>query len=285
MSSPGHKVFPAVMGMSRTWGGRRPARRAVAYPTALILLSPRYPQKAKKTPLEAHRSVTLRDICTVQIGYTVRRRIRRAQDGVLTVQLRDVPPNGRVDPAGLTRLQVEAVSERYLVGRGDVLFRSRSESNTATVLDDRFQEPALAMLPLFILRPNRDVVLAEFVAWAINQPRAQRHFDRFARGTNMRMIPRAVLTYLQVTLPGLDVQDKVVALDALARRERTLSIRAAEERRRLYTRILEDLATEQVSSGPGFPFLCDSIRLSFGIPNPTRTPATRSTPHGPADID
>ena len=147
--------------------------------------------------MEAHRSVTLRDICTVQIGYTVRRRIRRAQDGVLTVQLRDVPPNGRVDPAGLTRLQVEAVSERYLVGRGDVLFRSRSESNTATVLDDRFQEPALAMLPLFILRPNRDVVLAEFVAWAINQPRAQRHFDRFARGTNMRMIPRAVLTDLE----------------------------------------------------------------------------------------
>lgn len=239
----------------------------------------------KKTHLEAHRSFRLRDICDIQIGYTVRRRIRRAQNGILTVQLRDVPPNGSVDPAGLTRLLVEAAPERFLVGAGDVLFRSRGESNTACALDDRFQEPALAMLPLFILRPDRNIVLAEFVAWAINQPRAQRHFDRFARGTNMRMIPRAALTDLEVTLPGLDVQRRVVALDALARRERTLSIRAAEERHRLYARILEDLATEPVSSGAWSPFLCDSIRLSFGILNPTRTPPTRSTPHGPADID
>ena len=243
-------------------------------------------QDGEETPLEAHRSVRLCDICNVQIGYTARHRIGRAkQDGTLTVQLRDVPPSGSVDPAGLTRLHVEVVPERYLVSPGDVLFRSRSESNTACALDDRFQEPALAMLPLFILRPNRDIVLAEFLAWAINQPRAQRHFDRFARGTNMRMIPRAALTDLEVTLPGLDVQRSVVALDALARRERTLSIRAAEERRWLYARILEDLAGEPGPSGPEFPFLCDGIRRSFGFPNPTRTPLPRSTPHGPADID
>ena len=203
--------------------------------------------------MEAHRSARLSDICAVQIGYTVRRRIRRAQDGVLAVRLRDVPPGGSVDPAGLTRLQVGAVPDRYLVGSGDVLFRSRSESNTACALDDRLREPALAMLPLFILRPDPDVVLAEFVAWAINQPRAQRHFDRFARGTNLRMIPRAVLTGLEVTLPGLEVQRSVVALDALARRERTLSIRAAEERRQLYTRILQDLVTQPVSAGTEFP--------------------------------
>ena len=153
--------------------------------------------------LEAHRSVRLRDICKVQIGYTARRRISRAaQDGILTVQLRDVPPNGSVDPARLVRLQVDAVPDRYLVGAGDVLFRSRSEANTASVLDDRFCEPALAMLPLYILRPRQRVVLPEFVAWAINQPRAQRHFDRFARGTNMRMVPRAVLTGLEIALPA-----------------------------------------------------------------------------------
>ncbi|MDE2980457.1 MAG: restriction endonuclease subunit S [Gemmatimonadota bacterium] len=233
-----------------------------------------------------HRSAKLRDVCTVQIGFSARRRIRRAQQGgVLTVQLRDVAPNGSVDPARLERLQVGNAPTRYLVGAGDVLFRSRGESNTAAVLDDHFREPALAMLPLFVLRPDSPAILPEFLAWAINQPRAQRYFDRFARGTNMRMIPRAVLTDLEVTLPSLDVQRTVVALDGLARRERTLSIRAAEERRRLYTRFLEYLATKPISTGVEFPFLCDSLRLSFGIPNPARTPATRSTPHGPADID
>ncbi|MDE2754671.1 MAG: hypothetical protein OXI83_19045 [Gemmatimonadota bacterium] len=141
------------------------------------------------------------------------------------------------------------------------------------------------MLPLFIMRPNRDVALAEFIAWAINQPRAQRHFNRFARGTNMRMVPRAVLTDLEIAVPALEVQRKVVALDRLARRERTLSIRAAEKRRTLYTRILEDLMTEPYAAGAWPPFLCDSIRHSFGIPNPLPTPTDRRTPHGSTDID
>ena len=236
--------------------------------------------------MEGHRSVRLRDICTIQIGYTARRRIRRAaQDGVLTVQLRDVPPNDSVDPARLARLQVGAVPERYLVGAGDVLFRSRSESNTASALDDRFREPALAMLPLYILRPNIRVVVPEFVAWAINQPCAQRHFDRFARGTNMRMIPRAVLTGLEIALPGIEVQRRVVALDALAQRERSLSIRAAEQRRRLVARLLGDLAAGTLASGGGATSPCDNVRLIFGTRNPTRTPPARRAAHGPADID
>ena len=202
--------------------------------------------------MEAQRTVKLRDICKIQIGYTARQRIRRAtQHGTLTVQLRDVSPNGTVDPGRLTRRQVGDVPDRYLVGMGDVLFRSRSESNTASALDDRFCEPALAMLPLYILRPNIHVVLPEFVVWAINQPRAQRHFDRFARGTNMRMIPRAVLTGLEIALPGIEVQRRVVALDALAQRERTLSIRAVEQRRRLVARILGDLAAGTLPSRGG----------------------------------
>lgn len=51
----------------------------------------------------------------------------------------------------------------------DVVFHSRGEQNTATVLDERLREPALAALPLMVLRPNRNVVSPEYLAWAINQ--------------------------------------------------------------------------------------------------------------------
>lgn len=233
-----------------------------------------------------HRSLTLRNVCTVQIGYTARKRIRRAaRDGILAVQLRDVPPNGSVDPAGLERLKVGTVPDRYMVGAGDVLFRSRGESNTACALDVRFREHILAMLPLFILRPKQQVVMPEFLAWAINRPRAQRHFDRYARGTNMRMIPRAVLTGLEIAIPALAVQRRIVALDILARRERTLTIRAAEKKRSLVTRILGDLTTEPNPSRVWSSSLCDNLRLTFGVSNPTPTTPRGRVPDGPADID
>lgn len=196
--------------------------------------------------MESHRTARLGDVCNVRIGFTIRGRARRATDaGVLTVQLRDVRPNGLVDPARLERLATDRVPGRHLVTAGDVLFRSRSESNTAAVLDGRFREPILAISPLYVLRPELEVVIPEFLAWAINQPRSQRHFDRFARGTNMRMIPRDVLADLRIGIPDFEVQRRIVALDSLSRHERRLSVRAAERRRRLVAGLLEQAARDR----------------------------------------
>ena len=233
-----------------------------------------------------HRIASVGDICAVRIGFTARGRLKRAKGhGIPAIQMRDVPPGGTtVRTAGLERHQAGRIPDRYLVRSGDVLFRSRSDLNTASAFGDRLEEPAVVMSPLFILRPNPRAILPEFLAWSINQPRAQRHFDRLARGTNMRMIPRAVLTDLEIALPRLEVQRGIVALDALARREHALSIRAAEQRQRLCTRILDDLARPPTSDGWSTS-LSDNLRLIFGVSDLTPTPPTRRTPHGPADID
>lgn len=180
-------------------------------------------------------------LCTIHSGFTARGRLESVDiGGVPTIQLRDISPQGAVDPHHLIRAPLEGVADRHLVRAGDVLFRSRGERTTACALDDRFVEPAVAMLPLFVLRPKRDVVLPEYLAWAINQPVAQRHFDEAAYGTNIRMVPRSSLDELEIDIPDIATQRKIVAIDALADRERELSILAAEGRRRLASMILAD---------------------------------------------
>jgi hypothetical protein len=186
----------------------------------------------------------LADACTIHTGYTARGRLEpTAAGGVLAIQLRDISPDGLVDPERLTRVQLEGVADRYLVRAGDVVFRSRGERNTASALDERLTEPALAVLPLMILRPNLDVVTPEFLAWAINQPPAQRHFDIAARGTNIRMIPRSSLDDLELDVPDIETQGRIVAVDALAERERELSQLAAETRRKMMSLILVERAS------------------------------------------
>ncbi|MBT9291815.1 restriction endonuclease subunit S [Prosthecodimorpha staleyi] len=185
----------------------------------------------------------LADTCTIHTGYTARGRLEPlAAGGVLAIQLRDISPEGRIDPDRLTRVQLEDLADRYFVRAGDVLFRSRGDRNTASALDERLQEPALAVLPLMVLRPNRDVVTPEYLAWAINQPPAQRHFDAAARGTNIRMIPRSSLDNLDLDVPDIETQEKIVAVDALAERERALSQLAAETRKQMISLILVERA-------------------------------------------
>lgn len=181
----------------------------------------------------------LRDISTIHLGYTARGRLEAADgNGLLTIQLRDISSDGCVDPKLLKRVCLGDLPDRYFVRTGDVVFRSRGERNTAFALDDRFREPALAVLPLFVLRPKFDVVLPEYLAWAMNQWPAQRHFESFARGTNLRMVPRASLETLELDVPDIETQRRVVAVDALAERERTLSVLAADKRKVLTSLIL-----------------------------------------------
>jgi len=185
----------------------------------------------------------LADVCTIHTGYTVRRRLEPVNTGgVLAIQLRDISSDGLVDPERLMRVQLEGLANRYFVRAGDVVFRARGERNTATALDKRLQEPALAVLPLMVLRPNRNVVTPEYLAWAINQSPAQRHFDSTARGTNIRMIPRSSLDHLDLDIPDLATQQKIVMLDKLAERERELNQLAAETRRKTVGLLLVERA-------------------------------------------
>ena len=189
-------------------------------------------------------TTTLRDICRIQPGYAGFHRLPPSQPGrgVPVITLADAAADGLPDPRTLRRSAPRNPLTRYLVRAGDILFRARGDRPTATVLDSRFQEPALAVLPLFILRPDRSRVVPRYLAWAINRPVAQHHFARVARGTGTQVVLRGGIESLRIALPGLRAQRRIVEIGRLAEREYGLALRAAEARRALATRLIEGLA-------------------------------------------
>ena len=190
----------------------------------------------------------LPDVCAIQTGYTARSRLDPAAGGVLASQLRDIATDGRIDAEHLTRVDLGHIGDRYFVRSGDVLFRSRGDHNTASALDERFAEPAVAVLPLMVLRANRSLVTPEYLAWAINQPEAQRQFDVAARGTSIRMVPKSSLDDLEIDLPDLETQRRIVMTDELAAREATLMRLLADRKRDLTNRLLAESARRTLPS-------------------------------------
>jgi hypothetical protein len=174
---------------------------------------------------------TLSSICEVQSGYTARGRLEPVlAGGVPAIQLRDLKGEDPFDPSVAALYQLDQSFDRYWAKAGDVLFRSRGDRNTAVVIAPESAGAAIAVLPLIVLRPNRDVVDPRYLAWAINHPPAQRHFDKCALGTSMRMIPKAALDDLEVELPDLGTQKLIVELDALARHEHELAYELADKK-------------------------------------------------------
>ena len=185
----------------------------------------------------------LAELSDIHSGYTARGRLDPLPEGgVPALQLRDVGTEGEAPGPDFQRYDLNKLSERCFVRGGEVVFRSRGEPNTAAAIPDPLPEPVVVVVPLVIIRPDRDRVHPEYLAWAINQPDAQRRLGAEAQGTSLRMIPMAALEDLDIAVPDLQTQRRIVELDALARQEGQLLRRLAALRGQLVSAILGEAA-------------------------------------------
>jgi hypothetical protein len=125
-----------------------------------------------------------------------------------------------------------------------VLLRSRGNTASATAIDAPLPAPAIALLPLYILRPAADILDPGYLAWLVMQPAAQAHFARESVGSNIQMIKRPVIAALPLGhLPPLDRQRGIAELALLAVREQTLESRLAALKHERITLQLQAQAT------------------------------------------
>ena len=193
----------------------------------------------------------LSSLCALQMGYTARSRLEPASEGgVLALQLRDISADGDIGIQTLSRVQLPDLSERYMVGSGDVVFRSRGERTTATAIDESMNERAVAILPLIILRPDPSFITPQFLAWSINLPANQRRLNESAQGASIRMVPKSALDELRIDVPDLATQRHIVAAANLALREAALAASVAEKSLSLTTLALANAAKRASEHGP-----------------------------------
>ena len=187
------------------------------------------------------------DLCNIQMGMTARGPLDTAELGAtLALQLRDINLSGVVDWNTVARIDADDKRDRYLVGSGDIVFRSRGERSTAAVVNPNHDNPVLVVAPLIILRPKTTLVSADYLAWAINQAPVQRQFDEEAQGTNLRMVSKTTLEKATISVPDRETQQRILEIDALAERERALSQQLTAKRYDLMHRLLTDRAAQAV---------------------------------------
>jgi hypothetical protein len=180
-------------------------------------------------------------VSDIQMGFTARERLVAIETGTPVIQLRDLQPDGRIDPGGLIKCELGSAASRYLVTNGDILFRSRGDKNTALTVEG-LGVASVAVLPLVIIRPKTDVVRPHYLSWFINSEWTQGYFDKAAQGTNLRMISRADLEALPIDVPDLSTQERIIEIERLAADERRLSLQLLDMRRRLLAAKLRGLA-------------------------------------------
>ena len=191
--------------------------------------------------------MNLRDICSVHSGYTLRGRLEPAATGVLIIQQGDFDTNGALDLESLMR--AEAPPGHYELMPGDVLFRSRGQRTLACVVPIALIESAIAVMPMFIIRPMSGKIDSRYLAWTLNQHEAQLHFRQSSQGQTIQMISKRVLEDTPIVLPPLLKQRQIATIADLSAQQETLERRLTDRRYTLLSLQLAD-ATHDFPTSP-----------------------------------
>ena len=186
--------------------------------------------------------IKLKNIASVQMGYSFRARLEPEQTGnVAVIQMKDLTDDNIVDHHSLVLIELNDFKEHHKVELNDLVFRSRGQINTAALVDVSMGSSVIAA-PLLRIRIEKDSILPAYLCWFINQPSTQAYMQSKATGTAMRMIGKSVVDDLNIIVPSIELQQHIVKLEKLSSKEQRLMTKLSTKKRLLMNKVLIDLA-------------------------------------------
>ena len=147
-------------------------------------------------------------------------------------------------PSVNTTLRVDFVPKlnRYLLQKGDILFAGKGTKYLCRIFDLEIQ--AVPSTTLYIIRPNQERVLPEYLCWFLNLPQTVTILKATQVGSSMPMILKSSLEEAEIPLPDLATQSHILEIANLQQREQQLLSAIAEKRTQITNHILYKFINE-----------------------------------------
>lgn len=200
--------------------------------------------------------VMLSAIAEIRMGATLRGRdaTRPVPTGSCRfVRIGDISQDGELLTNELIRIEPnESIKDDLFLRSGDVLFPNRGTRTTALAF--RLDVPCTVVgAQFFVLRPDPARVLPEYLAWFLRSDEAARHFEGRRKGSYVQIIQRSDLAEMEMPLPSLEVQQKIVEAASLALKARDLEERLSALNWKLAKNALLKAATNHIENQPKDP--------------------------------
>lgn len=185
------------------------------------------------------KTCLLKDIADIRTGYSFRAKLEPDSEGnILVVQLKELSDKNTIDISTAVKINMQDVSENYLLQKGDLVFRSRGMDSTAAIMDISADNIILSAPFQRIRLQDTSKIIPEYLLWYINSKDAQSYFSTNKTGTSVTMISTTVLADLSVVIPSVEIQKKIVEINTLSEREIELQEELIKKKKLLTETIL-----------------------------------------------
>lgn len=135
-----------------------------------------------------------------------------------------------------SKVALSPKNERYLLAKGDLLFAGKGTTYLCKVFD--LDIPAIASTTLYIIRLTSKDILPDYLCWYLNQPSVMALMKAQQVGTGTPLIHKQVIESLEIPVPDLETQRRIVELAKLQIREIELYQAIAEKRTSITNQLL-----------------------------------------------
>ncbi len=136
-------------------------------------------------------------------------------------------------------ISTEEIADTYLSRVGDVVVRLR-EPITAIYIDESAKNMVIPSL-MAIVRGESMMMHGEFLAYYINSTTSQKMLEKEIKGTTIAAIKTKDLGELEIVLPSLEDQKKVVAFMKLSQNEMKLLDKLKKEKQQFSHAVLDNI--------------------------------------------
>ena len=173
----------------------------------------------------------------IRSGHSFRERVDNDPSGdCLVIQPKDIS----LDSSNLAgRPQIVRstdFSDKHILQPGDILFMAKGNKNYAWVFN--LEAKAVATSLFFIIRPDTTKVSPEYLAWYINQETIQGTLHAAKAGTSVTNISLQSLSELEIKVPSIYTQNKLVNLYRLWLVEKSKTMNLIDQKDRFYSNLV-----------------------------------------------
>ncbi|MGL5108058.1 MAG: restriction endonuclease subunit S [Vibrio ordalii] len=201
----------------------------------------------------------LSDIADIRTGYTFREKVDEVEESIGTAriaQIKDVREIAEtsnsflLDPSQLPAIDWQG-KEKALVSAGTVILPSRGSRGgyfqASCVMQSSGDALPLVVTSQFLVITPKADVLPEFLCWSLNQPAIQFLLSEGAgsQGSSMAvMLKTSIGNEIQLTIPSLETQKKILHLNQLWEKEQALTQALLTNRKTMLQGMFQQLLNE-----------------------------------------
>lgn len=186
--------------------------------------------------------ISIAGIGRVRSGIAFREAIRHIEGAPIgVVQAGDIGADGLINPAELLRVSaIPMQGELPTLASGEVLLQSRGQTYRAGAVPPH-EGRMVATASILVITPGPSI-RPDYLAYYLNDPITQAELRTRATGATIANLKRSALEELEVLVPSLEDQEKIVALGEVLRQQSRIEARLTELRRTQLRALLEGRA-------------------------------------------